>query len=273
MMRRLALIVLSVLCSASVMAQKIDKSKRELNSSSGQSSSTYSESRSSSNSYSDDSTNPFAELLFNVTIGAVYYGLVGNYVKETHLDNNLAHFPYYDGISGNYKPQDSVFRTNFRVDVESRFLYADNDLFGSHTKAKIRPFQYFYLQADYRGIVENTIGGERDRLALFHFNFAYDRLRFNRFNLGWTLGASYIGQGVNKAGFSYGLSAEYFLRKNISFDASAKWSSINGHPVNAYEFSARLHKKRFFLALGFEHLKIASPTYNFITAGAGVYLF
>ena len=154
-MRKILTILLSLTVAAAI-GQKVRKSKQELNSSSGQSTSAYAEGRSSSDSYNSDE-NPFAQILFDVTIGAVYYALVGNYVNEPHLDNNLTDYPFSDNRSGNYCLQDSIVKTNFRLDAESRFLYSDYKLFGSHTKLKIRPFQYFYFQADYRPIVENTI--------------------------------------------------------------------------------------------------------------------
>ncbi len=52
---------------------------------------------------------------------------------------------------------------------------------------------------------------------------------------------------------------------------SAKWSTINTLPVNTYEMQLRYHTKSHFFSLGFEHFKIATPTYNFIAIGAGIY--
>jgi hypothetical protein len=258
--------------------EKIDKSKRALTESEGVKSSN---STSSSSSSSDDDTS-FGEslagevifVLFQYTLGAAWLGAVGSYENEDHLSNDLTRYPYHDPGSGNYYnpefEEESVYV--FRVDVKDKFLYSSNDLLGNHLEAKIRPFQYFYLKADYYQIYEfQKLAGTSDNLSLFYFNFAYDRLRFNRFNLGWTLGASYVGSGVNKAGFSYGLNAEYFLKKNISFLAGAKWSHINAQPVHAYEFESRWHRRNFYVTAGFEHLKIASPNYNFITLGAGIY--
>ena len=108
-------------------------------------------------------------------------------------------------------------------------------------------------------------------MSLFYFNFAYDRIRLNRFNLGWTVGVSYIASDVNKAGFAFGLNAEYFSKRNVSFLAGAKWSRINGQPVNAYEIKGRFHKKNWFISIGYEHLDIGSPDYNFATIGGGAY--
>src|SRR5690606_14001558 len=81
-----------------------------------------------------DDENLFLNLFAN-TIGAVFkYGLIGDYKSEGHLHNTLALYPYSDGASGNYTP-DSVAAKKFRIDLEDRFLYSNNDLFGNHLKA------------------------------------------------------------------------------------------------------------------------------------------
>lgn len=85
------------------------------------------------------------------------------------------------------------------------------------------------------------------------------------------MGATYVGNEVKKAGFAYGLNAEYFMGNHISFLGSAKWSKINTLPVNTFELQSKFHRKNYFFSLGFEHLKIANPTYNFVALGGGIY--
>lgn len=252
---------------------KTEKSKNELRSnSSSSSSSTVSK---SSGSDSDGESGILVDVFVNIGLGIFKYGMIGDYTTEDHLYNKLSEYPFYNTQSGNYDGSDTVVvgKSKFRLDFEDKFLYSNNDLFGNHLNLKIRPFQYFYLQTDFRQIAEiNRIDDTNNSLSLFHFNFCYDRVRLERFDLGWSLGASYVGNEVKKGGFSYGLSAAYFMTKNFSFSGSAKWSRINQQPVNAFEIEGKLHKKKCFFTAGFEHLKIASPTYNFISLGGGIYL-
>jgi long-subunit fatty acid transport protein len=152
------------------------------------------------------------------------------------------------------------------------FVYRDNNLYGNHLKAKIRPFQYFYFQSDFHQLFEfNKIDNTDNRLTLFQFNINYDRIRFEKFNFGWNLGATYVGNEVKNGGLSYGLNAEYFMGNHISFLGSAKWSRINNLPVNAFELQIKFHRKNYFFSIGLEHLKIATPTYDFIALGVGIY--
>jgi len=144
--------------------------------------------------------------------------------------------------------------------LENNLLYSSNRLYGNHLKVKIRPFHYFYVQTDFHQLYEkNDLSNTTDRLSLFHFNLGYDRVRFENVNIGWTIGASYVGNDVKKAGLSFGIHTEMFFSHNISLAAAAKWSAINGKPVNVYDIQARYHANRYLVSLGFGHLRIASP--------------
>ncbi len=278
-MKKLSLLLVVLISISSFSQNKLDKSKSQLNSGSSnknQSRTSSSSSSSSSNSksnYSSDS-NIFVNIFFNITFAVFKYGAIGDYKNENHLYSNLTPYPFYNGKSGNFESSDSVSvsKNKARFDIENSFVYSDNNLYGNHLKAKIRPFQYFYFQSDFHQLFEfNEIDNTNNRLSLYQFNLNYDRIRFEKFNFGWNLGASYVGNEVKKGGLSYGLNAEYFMGNHISFLGSAKWSRINTLPVNAFELQSKFHRKNYFFSLGFEHLKIATPTYNFVALGGGIY--
>lgn len=271
----LFLIVSMISVTTATAQNKLEKSKSEINSGSKSNSNSSSSSKSSSRSSDDDNDlGFFGELFFYITFGVFKYGLIGDYNNEDHLHANLTPYPFYNRKSGNYKKADTdtVQKAMSRIDIENKFIYNNSRLLGNHFEVKARPFQYFYIQADYRELFEfNKVHNTTNNLSLLHLNLAYDRVRLEKFNLGWNIGASYIGNEVNKFGFSYGLSADYFMTNQISFSASQQWSRINGLPVNAFEIQSKYHKKSYFFTLGYERLKIATPTYNFITVGGGIY--
>ncbi len=278
-MKKLSLLLVVLISISSFSQNKLDKSKSQLKSGSSNKnqSRTYSSSSSSSSNsksnYSSDS-NIFVNIFFNITFAVFKYGAIGDYKNENHLYSNLTPYPFYNGKSGNFESSDSVSvsKNKARFDIENSFVYSDNNLYGNHLKAKIRPFQYFYFQSDFHQLFEfNEIDNTNNRLSLFQFNLNYDRIRFEKFNFGWNLGATYVGNEVKKGGLSYGLNAEYFMGNHISFLGSAKWSRINTLPVNAFELQSKFHRKNYFFSLGIEHLKIATPTYNFIALGGGIY--
>ncbi len=212
----------------------------------------------------------FVEVGFYITL----YAAIGDYRNEDHLYNTLSPYPYFDKKSGNFikYDEDSISSKRVRFDVENHFLYGNNASFGNHLKGKFRLFQYVYVQTDYRELMErDKFAKTNSNLSVFQFNLGSDRLRFEKFNLGWTLGATYIANDINEAGFSYGLNTDIFAFKNVSFNSAMIWSKINGLPVNSFEFRGKYHKKNHFFSMGYENLRIASPSYNYATFGAGFY--
>jgi hypothetical protein len=254
---------------------KIDKSKKELNdNSSSHSQDTHINNSNHLHQHNNDEEN---NIWLNIAFGLFKYGLIGDYNNEDHLYSNLTDYPFYNKESGNYEnykacDADSL-KKDFRIDMDNHLLYSSNVLYGNHLKVKIRPFHFFYIQTEFHQLYEkNKLTNETDRLSLFFFNLGYDRLRFENINLGWTIGATYVGNEVKKGGISIGVNSELFFNNNISLSAAAKWSAINSKPINVYDFQGRYHLKKCFISLGFEHLKIASQNYNFISLGGGIYL-
>ncbi len=269
---------------ALVAQSKIEQSKRELKSGDNTSTSSTYRSYSAPGKTGSSKRNSFddEESLQEWIVGGVvqlftivtYHTTIGSYNNENHLHNRITPYPYYDKRFGNYTQLDSAAaKHNMRIDVENNYMLIDHNLMGNHFKTRIRPFHYAFFQFDYYQLSEyNPKREQHDYLSLFNFNVGYDRIRFNRFNLGWTLGINYVGNEVKKAGFTYGFQAEAFLPKNISLLGAMRFSSINGESVNELDLKVRYHIKRWYLSAGYEQLKIASPTYNFAAVGVGIHL-
>ncbi len=200
-------------------------------------------------------------------------GMVGNYSTEDHLHNCVSKYPYRSAIDGNYTRVDSNVHKGVRLDIEDHFLYSNKDLSGNHLKAKLRPFEYFYFQTEMFQLFQydHTLN-KYENLLLYNLDFCYDRLRYERFNLGFTMGANYIANDVKKGGFAFGFNTEIFVTKPITLYASVKWSGINANPVNTYELQGKYHIKNFYISAGYQHMRIASPSYRFVAIGLGIYL-
>ncbi len=197
---------------------KLEKSKKEIVKGAKRSDGSGNR-RSNGSSGFDSHQGPLEYMIFNGLVQGfmfvTYYSAIGNYRAEDHLHRRLTDYPYCDdGHFGNYESPDGPNPSEkiFRVDLGDQYLYNNGGLHGNHLKLKIRPFQYFYLQADYfrlteKRLIVNTISD----LSLFNFNLCYDRVRLERFNLGWTLGCNYTGSDVRKAGFI----CKKFLKPNF----------------------------------------------------------
>ena len=160
-MKNTLLVILLTLTLNYSFSQKIDKSKNELKSGNSSNSSSSSSSSSFNSSRNATVSNDFGliGLLVEGFLYVSFYSTIGDYKSENHLYNPLSKYPYFDGESGNFqKENDSIQYGNLmRLDVENHFLYSNNNLFGNHLKAKFRPFQYFYIQGDYRELIEKNV--------------------------------------------------------------------------------------------------------------------
>ncbi len=271
------LIFITLVSLQSYSQGKIDKSKEEIKKGNKNANSQRGQSTPSTPSSKSDNEQSIGDIIFEGVAQGIlyltYYSIIGNYKWEEHLHSNVTKYPYYNNHSGNYESIDSnISKNHFRFDVDNQFLYSNKKLIGNHFKLNIRPFQYFYLQGQYHQLTEHNKNDTYSNLSLFNIHLCYDRLRFEKFNLGWKLGMSYISNHVNRGGFSFGLDAEAFLIKFVSVYVSKQWSSINHVPVNQFEVAGKFHIKRYNVHLGYEHLKIGSPLYDFISLGAGVRL-
>jgi hypothetical protein len=256
--------------SVSVYSQKIEKSKKQLTEKTTNSSN----SSVSQSSESRNSNTPFlADLFVQTFLYVGYYSVIGHHKLEGHLQNSLSDYPYKEASSGNYT--DSIGK-RFRLDLENSLLFenlgTNRTSWGNHFKIKGRATQFIYGQIDHHLLFEKYAPkNDLESLSIVHFNLGYDRLRFKKFNLGFLLGATHIGSGVNKTGFNFGLNADAFVMKNISVTSTIQLSSVNQQTVNSFELKGRYHKKNYFVSTGFESLKIASPNYNYFALGGGIY--
>ena len=221
------LLSIQVLAGSLFAQSKIDQSKDELK----EGNRTKRDRRATDTSYSDGysgSDNFFEDLIMQAMMYVAYYSVVGNYNYEDHLYNDLAPYPLYNGISGNYDATLTDDPKLMRLDLENKILLSPSSVYGNHLKVKFRPFRFLYMQTDYYQLWErNGVPNGYSHLSLFDFNLGYDRLRFERFNLGWTLGGKYVGNDVKKGGLSIGVNAEVFLGKHFSLSSAMWWADNN----------------------------------------------
>jgi len=215
----------------------------------------------------------FFEGVAKVFLYITYYSTIGSYKTENHLHSPVTAYPYYNKQSGNYEKPDTTARkkSHFRLDAAYQFLYSNKNLTGNQFTINIRPFQYFYVQGQYRLLTEK-VNNKKQNLSLFNASLCYDRMRFEKFNLGWSAGVCYIADDVKRAGFSAGLNAEAFIIKPVSIYAYKQWGSIHRVAVNQFETGAKVHLHRFHINAGYQHVKIGSPLYDYGFLGVGVRL-
>lgn len=259
------LLLLFLSFQVSLSQNKIDRSKKELKAAKE-------EPETKKRTTADDRKEmPLVGKVFMyITWGVFKYVVIGDYNSEEHLENYVNRHPFQEQTLGNYTALKK--ERNFQFLVSENLLYSNSNLFANRLTLQYRPFSHFYFKTDFHQLFErNPIYHTQDQLSLFQFNLMYDRIRFQEFNFGWNIGLTYIGNDIKQAGLSLGIHFDTFLIKNISFSGDLNWSSMNSIPVNTYTFKGNYHFRKNVCSFGFEHLKIGTPQYNFVTLGIGHY--
>ncbi len=254
---------------------KVDKSKSELKNNRNTAGNQHDNNGGSSCSSCDGCSPGFfstdaIEGVFNF----FYVCILGDYKEEQHLNSNLTPYPYYDSTSGNYEKPGLVTNASkyFRLDIDAKYLYSSKDLTGTHLKVKAHVSKYFYLQGDlFKFIERDKLTNNNSYLDFYNVNLGYNRVRLDYFNAGWTIGMCYFGNDVQRGNIQIGLNAELFVKPKLSFSTAYRWSWINNNNIREFDFSVRYHTRNLFLSAGYENFRIATPTYDFLSIGAGVY--
>ena len=223
-------------------------------------------------SVGSDDNSIIVELFKEAFLVVGYYSLIGDLESEEHFDNSINPYPYHSGYLGNYvywqKRED---QKGIRWKAENKLLMDFSNIYGNHFNLEMRPWEIAYLKASYLQLLEFSEEMGTSNLSMLRLNACYDRLRLERFNLGWTVGAHYFGAGIKKFGISAGIQMEYFVAHPLSVYASAQWGATGKVGVQQYELQLRYHAKNYYATGGFEHYGIGAPNFNFLAVGAGLY--
>ncbi|KAA5827932.1 hypothetical protein FPF71_03570 [Algibacter amylolyticus] len=136
----------------------------------------------------------------------------------------------------------------------------------------MRFFKRIGLELDYLQLWENSPNFGKNALAIYTALAKYNRVRTERFNAYWGLGAAYIDGDVDALGFTYGLGAEWFFAKPFSLACNFNQVLVNDNNVNKFNGLLNYHRKQYKFIGGYEHLKIGSVGFSNVSLGVGISL-
>ena len=254
---------------------KLDVAKESLKqqNSSNNSSSTNSSRRSSND---EDDKNPFLEdlalLMFEISVRLAYQiGVESDFEIEGNMHTaDFSRYPYKEPHFGNYVYNDSAeSKSIFRVDIASNFVYESKRLYGNNLNLNLKFAKRFDLELGSLQLFEK-INGDADSFSLYQAMLNYHRIRTQRFDFWFGLGAMFVANDVDEFGFSYGAGAEWFLTKPISMLATYKGTTINNRPVNKTKFLLKYYIDNFNISAGYEHYTLGVSNVNVFSIGLGL---
>lgn len=274
---RLIVLVFLIIHSISYAQGKIKKAEKNLNQekSSGKtttSTTTY------SNNNSDTKNNYVKETIGGIFVQLFAYTAYGLAIESPfefdHKSSSafLTKHPYNNANTGNYSYNWTEDTEIFTTTISNRLIYESNTVYGNHLNLNMRFLKRMELELDFLQLWEHNQNFGNNTLAIYTALAKYNRIRTEKFNASWGLGATYVAGDVKKLGFTYGIGAELFFVKPFSLEANFNQALINNESINKFNTLLNYHKKQYKFILGYEHLRIARVPFSNFTAGFGLSL-
>lgn len=255
---------------------KIERAEESLKSkekSTEESVSYYSKSKKNNNSDGDFLTDVIGGFFVQIFAHTIYAVAIESPFETEYKASNayISKHPYYSPKTGNYTYASNKSTPIFRAVLSTKYISENSRLKGAHLNLDMRFLKRLGLEIDYLQLWENNPNFGTDNLALYTALAKYHRVRTEKFDAWWGLGASYINGTVNQLGFSYGLGAELFFAKPLSLETNFNQTLINNKTVNKFNGLLNYHLKNYKLIGGYEHLKIGSQDFSTIALGIGAF--
>ncbi|MFI1772994.1 hypothetical protein [Thalassobellus citreus] len=233
----------------------------------------------SSNEDNDNNSNNdfLTELVGGVFVQIFAYTAYGiafeSPFEEEHQASNayLSKYPYFNSKKGNYTYEWNKDTPIFRTSLSARYIMENSRLKGSQLNMDMRFLKRLGLELNYLQLWENNPNFGKDHLAIYTALAKYHRVRTEKFNAWWGLGATYVNGAVNELGLTYGLGAELFFAKPLSLEINFNQTFINSESIDKFNALINYHIKKHKLIMGYEYLQIGNQNFSTPTLGVGLF--
>lgn len=274
-MKQLVLLISVYLISFNVSygQGKLQKAENSLKEKENSGSTTYS----NSTNNDDSGGNFFAEtigyLLLDAFLYTTYYAFIESPLEYNTPSTNayLTKYPYLKSNKGNYSYDWDKTTPIARLKLSSRYVFESNRIKGNHLNFDFRFSKRLAVEANYLQLWENSTNFGYNSLAFYTALLKYHRVRTEKLDVWWGVGASYVDGEVNELGFTYGLGAELFFAKPLSLESNFNQTLINNGTINKFNVLLNYHQKQYKFTGGYEHLKIGSQPFSMLTFGVGIF--
>ena len=266
--------IIFFICLTSYGQSKIEKAERSLKKESVTTSKNRRESKTKDTYFNNDF---FLETIGPLIIEGFFYLSYYTFIEfpseyEHRASNAIINkFPYYNSNKGNYSYDRDEASTLFRGALENRYIFENSRINGNHFNLDMRFLKRYGFEVDYLQLWEDNPNFGKNTLAVFSALAKYYRVRTERFDLWWGLGASYVSGGVNQFGFTYGLGSEVFLAKPISIMSNYNQTVMNNETINKFSALLNYHINQYKISGGYERIKIGSQGFSTMALGIGFF--
>jgi hypothetical protein len=213
-----------------------------------------------------------AEFGYLIVEGLMFatYGLLIETPMEADYDMSFSKAPYFGKNIGDYTDEGDDSKP-FRIDASGAFLTDNANIIGATMNLKIRPHVRFNLEMEHTGLYERLPFGETDQLAMTSFVINYQRLRLKPLTLSWGLGATHVGSGVDKFGFTMAAAAEVFIKRPVSLYANIKQTFVNETSISNFNVGLKYFIKSYYLGAGYHSINFGGSHVPMLGIHTGIY--
>ena len=226
---------------------------------------------SNNDTYSEDNffVETIGHLFVNAFLYTSFYAFIESPFEHEHKasKSTITKYPFLNSDKGNYSYEWYEGSGIFRLTIENRYIFENSKVNGNHFNLDMRFLKRLGLEVDYLQLWEDNPNFGKNTLAIYSVLAKYYRVRTERFDLWWGLGASYVNGEVNELGFTYGVGAEAFLVKPISVSSNFNQTLINNETVNKFGGLLNYHMKQYKVSGGYERIKIGSQRFSTMALG------
>lgn len=178
----------------------------------------------------------------------------------------IAPYPYYKNQFGEYAATTYVGeKRHDLLQISGAFITGKSPVKGIQATVSYRFFDLLGASFSHTHFYEQSLHNTA-RLDLSTLLFDYYRIREKHLTASWSLGATYVGNNVEKIGFCYSLSADIFPVKPISFSLLWQQSFVNLKTINSLKIHVNYHLKQYALFTGYTKYALAgvnNPSFVF----------
>ena len=214
--------------------------------------------------------NPFVSLFWSITVHTFYGVFIEFPFERNHKMYNaeISNYSYKESNYGNFIYSDFTNYNRTRFDFSNTFVIENKSLYGNNFGVNFRFLKRFALDVTYLHLFEN-VNDRYDYFALYSGFLKYYRIRTQRFDAWFGLGAMHVGNDVKRTGFGKGLGVQWFIKKPVSLSFSHKWTNINQQGVHKTKLLVNYHNRNYQISSGYEHFRIGIAKINAFSVGVG----
>ncbi|PQJ21614.1 hypothetical protein [Tenacibaculum sp. SG-28] len=207
----------------------------------------------STTSFSDELSNSFLGILGDVILFASLGVIVGDAEKR-----GITPYPYFDGGEFTTSFNKNTKRSNFRIGAN----YLFNSVKVIELNGLYKPIPIVGIEASHLHFSEKNRGAAT-YLDVSSLLVNYNRFRERYFSVWWGVGATFIGNEVDRVGFTYGVGTEIYPWNPVSIHFSWKESILNNSvALGLLKTQLKVHLKKIAIYSGYHHYDVGGVLFD-----------